>query len=131
MKILIADDYTTLGELMKTYIEKNSEYKDILIAKSSKEQLEIMEREEIDLVITDNERKNEDTSGFDIIKEYEKRNSKIKFIVISSTHKMYLINRETGELPKNIVAYLNKPHNWEDTISVIKQAEKVILSEKE
>ena len=74
MKILIADDNIVLTNLLKDCIEKNTNFSNIIIANSSLEQMKIMEEEKPDLVITDNVRKKENISGFDIILKYEKEN---------------------------------------------------------
>lgn len=121
MKILIADDNIVLTNLLKDCIEKNTNFSNIIIANSSLEQMRIMEEEKPDLVITDNVRKNEEISGFDIILKYEKENPNIKFILITASPLILFINYETGKLPENIIAFLRKPFDFQQLINELKK----------
>ncbi len=77
LDILIADDNVAVAKMMKEFIEKNSKFKILDIATSSKEQLEMMEKYSPHVILTDIMRKGEEISGLDIIqqkKKIEKKN---------------------------------------------------------
>ena len=128
MKILIADDYSELANLTKKYIETNSKYKIFDVVTSSADQLRVMEEEDIDVIISDDMRKNEDISGMDIILKCEEEKRKEKFILITGTEKDFLVNRETRELPSNVIGYLKKPIDWKMLIDVLQKAEEKIYA---
>lgn len=128
MKILIADDYSELANLTKKYIETNSKYKIFDVVTSSADQLRVMEEENIDVIISDDMRKNEDISGMDIILKCEEEKRKEKFILITGSEKDFLVNRETGEFPSNVIGYLKKPIDWKMLIDVLQKAEEKIYA---
>ena len=102
IKILIADDNKSVAELMKSFIEKNSDFKILDIATSSVEQLEIMGKHNPDVVITDIMRKGESISGLDIIRVCEKKDKKVKFILVTASDKRAFF-RKDEEIPRNII----------------------------
>ena len=126
MKILIADDYSELANLTKRYIETNSKYKIFDVVTSSADQLRVMEEENIDVIISDDMRKNENISGMDIIVKCEEEKRKEKFILITGTERSFLVNRETRELPSNVIGYLKKPIDWNMLIELLQKAEEEI-----
>ena len=128
MKILIADDYSELANLTKKYIETNSKYKIFDVVTSSAEQLRVMEEENIDVIISDDMTKNENISGMDIIVKCEEEKRKEKFILITGTERSFLVNRETRELPSNVIGYLKKPIDWKMLIEVLQKAEEKIYA---
>ena len=128
MKILIADDYSELANLTKRYIETNSKYKIFDVVTSSADQLRVMEEENIDVIISDDMRKNENISGMDIIVKCEEEKRKEKFILITGTERSFLVNRETRELPSNVIGYLKKPIDWKMLIEVLQKAEEKIYA---
>ena len=71
-------------------------------------------------------RKNEDISGMDIILKCEEEKRREKFILVTGTEKIFLVNRDTGELPSNVISYLKKPIHWEMLIEALQQAEEKI-----
>lgn len=128
MKILIADDYSELANLTKKYIETNSKYKIFDVVTSSADQLRVMEEEDIDVIISDDMRKNEDISGMDIILKCEEEKRKEMFILVTGTERSVLVNRETRELPSNVIGYLKKPIDWKMLIDVLQKAEEKIYA---
>lgn len=127
IKIVIADDHKGLAEMMKNFIEKNSKFRVLDIATSSKEQLEIMGKHNPDVIITDIVRKGESISGLDIVRVCEKQDKKVKFILVTASTKQELV-KENGEMPKNVIGYLKKPFEWNEIIEELQKAELVIVN---
>lgn len=130
LKIIIADDNKDVVELYKGHIEKNSEFRILDMAFSSKEELEMIEKYNPDIVITDIIRKGEEVSGLDIILDYEKNKSITKFILITATDKQEVFWKCGYRMPSNIISFLRKPINWDSLIDELKKAEIEINSEK-
>lgn len=130
LKIIIADDNKAIAELMKRYIEENSEFRILDIATSSKEQIELMDKHSIDIILTDIMRKNEDISGLDIILESAKNNRKEKFILITASPKQEIIMKYDYEKPTNIIAYLKKPFDFKNIIDELEKAKNTMKEEK-
>lgn len=118
-KILIADDNITLAELLKKYLEKNSSYKVLNIAKSSKEQIELTKDLNPDIVITDIERKGETISGMDIILDSEKKNRKEKYIIITASSKEEILIKNNYEMPSNVLEYIRKPFDFNKILTLL------------
>lgn len=112
IKILIADDFPGVASLMKNVLIKNSTYTDISIATSSKEEMEIMKRENFDIVITDIVRKGEDISGLDIILQYAKEKRKEKFIIVTASSFEEIRRKINAPFPKNIIGFIQKYFDW-------------------
>ena len=127
LNILIADDNVAVAKMMKEFIEKNSKFKIIDIAISSKEQLEMMEKYSSHVILTDIMRKGEEISGLDIILKAEKDNRKEKFILVTASHKREYFRNEQ-EIPKNIIGYLRKPFEWNELIIQLQRAEMVVVN---
>ena len=70
LKIIIADDNLALVDFMKASIEKDTRFKVVGIATNDKEEIDLIEREKPNVVITDLKRNNEYT-GIDIIERYK------------------------------------------------------------
>ena len=125
IKILIADDNKSVAELMKSFIEKNSDFKILDIATSSVEQLEIMGKHNPDVVITDIMRKGESVSGLDIIRVCQKQDKKVKFILVTASDKREFFRNEE-EIPRNIIGYLRKPFDWNELIIQLQRADMIV-----
>lgn len=80
VKIVIADDNKSLAKFMKEFIEEKSDFKIYKTLSSSEEQLEVMQKENIDIIISDLMRKGESISGLDILLQAEKDGRREKFI---------------------------------------------------
>lgn len=118
-KILIADDNITLAELLKTYIDKNSNFEVLDITTNSKEQIELTKELNPDIVITDIERKGETISGMDIILDSEKKNRKEKYIIITASSKEEILIKNNYEMPSNVLEYIRKPFDFCNLIKIL------------
>ena len=114
LKVLIADDYKGIAEMEKNYLEKESNIFEVIdIATNSKEEIEMIDKYNPSLVITDIVRKGENISGFDIVLKCLEENKNINFILITaSTENEILFEYQCKEMPKNIIGFLKKPFNW-------------------
>ena len=127
MKILIADDNKTIAGMMKSFIEKNSKFKILKIATSSKEQLKMMKKYKPDVILTDIIRKGENVSGLDIIMDYEGQNRNEKFILVTASDKREFF-RNDEEMPRNIIGYLRKPFEWNELIIQLQRADMIVAN---
>lgn len=119
VKIIIADDNKTLAELLKTYIEKNSNYKVLGIATSSKQQIELTNGVDPDVIITDIERKDEEISGLDFILDSENKNRKEKYIIVTASAKEEVLMKNNFEMPSNVLEYIRKPFDFEKILTIL------------
>lgn len=124
LKILIADDVKPLAELAKNFIEKESNKFEIVdLAKSSKEEMEMIEKYTPDIVITDVERKGEDISGFDIILKCLAEEKNVNFILYTaSTREELLYKYKQDRMPSNVICFLKKPFDWDYLVREVEQA---------
>lgn len=127
INIIIADDNKTVAKMMKEFIEKNSDFKILDIATSSKEQIVMMEKYSPDIILTDIMRKGENISGLDIIRACEKQDKKVRFILVTASTKQDFVMKN-GEMPKNVIGYLKKPFEWNEIIEELQKAELVITN---
>ena len=104
LKIIIADDNLALVDFMKASIEKDTRFKVVGIATNDKEEIDLIEREKPNVVITDLKRNNEYT-GIDIIERYKNKEHKPIFFIISAMAMYYI--EDIRRL--DIRYYLNKP----------------------
>lgn len=130
LKIIVADDNKELAKLTKEIIEKSSKYKVSAVLTSSKEQMDYMENNVVDIVITDDMRKGEQISGVDIVLKCEYENRAEKFIYMTATPKSELLKKDTLELPGNVIGYLQKPFNFDELIQLLEHAEEIILGSR-
>lgn len=119
VKIIIADDNKTLAELLKTYIEKNSNYKVLGVATSSKQQIELTNGLDPDVIITDIERKDEEISGLDFILDSENKNRKEKYIIVTASAKEEVLMKNNFEMPSNVLEYIRKPFDFEKILTIL------------
>lgn len=103
IKVLIADDNKAFSDILKKILEKNNQIKVIGIAYTDKEEIEQIENNKPDVVITDLLRGKE-YSGMDIIKEYKEKDNSIKFFIISSDANLIKLNNMN-----NVIGYMKKP----------------------
>ncbi len=110
-RVLVVDDEMGPREALRLILKPIYE---VYTAASGEEALEILQKEEIDLVTLD--LKMPGLSGFDVLKEIKKLNKKIDVIVITGQ----------GSLPnaKEAIHYgagdfISKPFNVADIISVV------------
>ena len=122
-KIVIADDNVILANFIKEYIENNSNFKIYKLVNSSKQEIEMLEVEKVDIIITDIMRNGEEISGLDIIQKAEKYKKKERFILLTASSKQEIEYLTNHELPENIVGYIKKPFkDWNEIIQAIENA---------
>lgn len=129
LKIVIADDNKSLAKFMKEFIEEKSDFNIYKTLSSSEEQLEVMQKENIDIIISDLMRKGESISGLDILLQAEKDGRKEKFILITASSKEEIMYKNNYVMPSNVIAYLKKPFEWNCLIEEIENAVKLIKVE--
>lgn len=121
VKIIIANDNKNLAELEKKYIEKMDNIDIIGISTTSQEEIELIEKYNPDVVITDILRKNDEISGLDIIKQYENKKD-IRFILITASSIDEIIFQNKFILPNNIIRYIKSPFDWNTLCIEIEKA---------
>lgn len=104
IKVIIADDNLALVDFMKESIEKDTRFKVVGIATNDEEEMELIEKEKPNVVITDLKR-NDQYTGFHIIEKYKDKEYKPIFFIISAMAICYI--EDIRRL--NIRYYLNKP----------------------
>ena len=104
LKIIISYDNLALVDFMKASIEKDTRFKVVGIATNDKEEIDLIEKEKPNVVITDLKRNNEYT-GIDIIERYKNKEHKPIFFIISAMAMYYI--EDIRRL--DIRYYLNKP----------------------
>lgn len=104
IKVIIADDNLALVDFMKESIEKDTRFKVVGIATNDEEEMELIEKEKPNVVITDLKR-NDQYTGFHIIEKYKDEEYKPIFFIISAMAICYI--EDIRRL--NIRYYLNKP----------------------
>lgn len=120
LKIVIADDNIILANFIKDYIEKNSNFIIYKLVNSSEQEIELLNNEKIDIIITDIIRNKEEISGLDIIQKAEKENRQEKFILLTASSKQEIEYLTNYKLPQNITGYLKKPFSdWNEIIHII------------
>ena len=106
IKVIIADDNLALVDFMKESIEKDTRFKVVGIATNDEEEIELIEKEKPNVVITDLKR-NDQYTGFNIIEKYKDEEYKPIFFIISAMAMCYI--EDIRRL--NIRYYLDKPFN--------------------
>lgn len=106
LKVIIADDNLALVDFMKSSIEKDTRFKVVGIATNDEEEIELIEKEKPNVVITDLKR-NDKYTGFNIIEKYKDEEYKPIFFIISAMAMCYI--EDIRRL--NIRYYLDKPFN--------------------
>ena len=106
LKIIIADDNYALVDFMKRILEEDKRFEVVGIATNDEEEINLIEREKPNVVITDLKKKNEYT-GLNIIEEFKNKEYKPLFFIVSAMATGYI--EEMRRL--NIDYYLNKPFN--------------------
>ncbi len=114
-RILIVDDESNIRITLKTILEE--EGYSCLVASSGKEAIEVMEKQEIDLVITDVWM--EDIDGIELIEYMKKHNIDAEIIVISGHATIELAVKATK---KGAFDFLEKPLSFDKLILSVKNA---------
>lgn len=104
LTIIIADDNTALTEMLANEINKHAKFKILGITDNTKEELQLIDSEKPQIVITDIMR-TDNTSGLDAIRLYKDKEYSPKFLVVSAGTYYY-----TDQLKEcNVKYYINKP----------------------
>lgn len=117
-RIMLADDEGIVTDSLKFIIEKNFPNTfEIEIAKSGRSVIELAEHFRPDLAFMDIQMPG--INGIDAMKEINKRNPSIIFIVLSA-YDRFLYAQEAISL--GVMEYLNKPFNQQTIVSVLEKA---------
>jgi DNA-binding response OmpR family regulator len=115
-RILVVDDEKALLELVSAILK--GEGYEVSIANSGPKALEILEREEFDLILLDVMMP--DMDGWDVIKEIKKRPSikgtLIAMLTVKTMSPQYFYSSEVEEL----VDYINKPFSKKELLDRVK-----------
>lgn len=104
LKIVIADDNYALVEFMKRLLDKDKRFEVVGVATNDEEEINLIERNKPNVVITDLKREDEYT-GLNVIEEISNKKYKPLFFIVSAMATSYI--EEMRKL--NIDYYLNKP----------------------
>ena len=117
IRILIADDNKQICQFIKKAIESYPEIEIVGIAYTDEDEITMIEELKPDIVITDLVR-NGKYSGLNIIKNYYKRVTSPKFLVISADKKEFVIDKDL-----EVAGYIEKGHgfNFEQIIEEIRK----------
>lgn len=107
--VLIVDEESTISQLLKRILE--SENMQVLQARSSSEATVFLEKEHIDVVLTDIQ--TEEINGFDVLASASRKDESIKVIMMASCDSYETVKRA---LKENAYDYLNKPFNDNESI---------------
>ena len=118
-RILIADDNKQICQFIKKAIESYPEIEIVGIAYTDEDEITMIEELKPDIVITDLVR-NGKYSGLNIIKNYYKRVTSPKFLVISADKKEFVIDKDL-----EVAGYIEKGHGF-DFEQIIEEIRKII-----
>ena len=114
MKVLVVDDNVTYLNQMKKYLSLHA--LDVQTAEGGKKALELMGKEQYDVVILD--LKMPDISGIDVLKRVHKQDISSKFIVITGYGR---VDTAVESMKLGAVDYLQKPFAPEVLLKLIKE----------
>ncbi len=128
IKVLIADDNSTICNQIAKYLGKFEEIEIVGLANNDYDEVIMIDTLKPDIVITDLMRKNYKYTGLDIIKKYSKNQYSPYFLIISSDKKDYIIKKDEK---LKIGGYIEKPY-YDDTIIIeeIRKIEKLLKNDK-
>lgn len=125
IRIIIADDNKSICMFIKKELEKYEEIEILGIANTDNEEIEMIEKFEPDIVITDLMR-NHKYTGLDIIKEYYKKSKGPEFLVISADRKQDVINNGL-----EVAGYIQKTYmDYDDIYDELKRIKEKIKNKK-
>jgi len=121
MKVLVVDDHPIVRSGVKAILLKEFKIYEAYEASNKKEALSLLEAKNIDFAIIDLKLKEED--GLDIISEIKQKQSKVKFIVISSaiSNSDFIRGEHIG-----VDGYILKSASIEDLIYAVKTVNREI-----
>lgn len=90
-RVIIADDNSHICNFIADSLRKHNDIEILGIANTDEDEIKMIEELKPEIVITDLMR-NHKYTGLDIIKDYSKKKSNIKFLVVSADRKIDTIN---------------------------------------
>lgn len=109
IKVIIADDNKSICEFIRKYLEQYEEIEILGVANTDDEEIDMIEKLQPEIVITDLMR-NYKYTGLDIIKKYYRKQKGPEFLVISADRKQDVINNDlevAGYIQKIFMDYDN------------------------
>lgn len=126
MNLLIAEDNRIIQNILYKLIKDNTQSQEIYFSQDAKQEINIIEQYNPDIVITDII-KNGECSGLEIIKDYNNKKESPIFIIISGLEM-------TSEIKKlklsNVWACIQKPFSNENVINKLLELEEYMLRQK-
>lgn len=122
LNILVVDDELNAREFLQKLIIRNFSNKinTVFIASNLQSAKELLVEERVDLLFLDVQLGKE--NGFDLLKQFEKRNFKVVF---TTAHKEYALDA----IKESAFDYLLKPINYIDLLDVFKKIEQLKIEE--
>ncbi len=114
-KLLIVDDELDVREFARNFFRKRGV--DVSIASAGREALEIVEKENPDLILLDI--RMGEMSGVDVLRELRNRNNPVKVVMVSGMEEEQLV-KETSIL--GALGFIHKP-------LILEELEKVVFRE--
>ena len=125
-RVIIADDDVHICKFIEESLNKHDDIKILGIANTDEEEIRMIEELKPEIVITDLMR-NHKYTGLDIIKDYSKKKSNIKFLVVSADRKIDTINNGL-----EVAGYIEKgfSFDYELIYAELKRIKKDIIDEE-
>ncbi len=118
IRIIIADDNKGFCYLLSKFLEKFEDIEILGIANTDEDEIKLMETVKPDIVISDLAR-NHKYTGLDIIKQYNKKKEKPKFLVITADKREDFINDDV-----QFDGFIQKPCPFDVIISELRKLAK-------
>jgi len=114
-KILVVDDEQDIRDFAKSFFEKRNI--DVITASGGNEALELIEKENPDLVLLDIHM--EEMSGVDVLKKLREAKNDVKVIMVTGVEEEAIVNEANSW---GIRGYVHKP-------LVLEELEKIVMGE--
>lgn len=125
-RVIIADDNSHICNFIADSLRKHNDIEILGIANTDEDEIKMIEELKPEIVITDLMR-NHKYTGLDIIKDYYKKKSNIKFLVVSADRKIDTINNGL-----EVAGYIEKgfSFDYELIYDELKRIKKDIIDEE-
>ena len=125
-RVIIADDDVHICKFIEESLNKHDDIEILGIANTDEKEIRMIEELKPEIVITDLMR-NHKYTGLDIIKDYSKKKSNIKFLVVSADRKIDTINNGL-----EVAGYIEKgfSFDYELIYAELKRIKKEIIDEE-
>lgn len=125
-RVIIADDDVHICKFIEDFLKKHNDIEILGIANTDEDEIKMIEELKPEIVITDLMR-NHKYTGLDIIKDYSKKKSNIKFLVVSADRKIDTINNGL-----EVAGYIEKgfSFDYELIYDELKRIKKDIIDEE-